>query len=184
MGKLIYQAMISLDGYFEGPEKQLNWHAWDGEMDDFVIELLNETSVLLFGRATYEMMSAYWPYACAPKDNEVVIERMNNLPKVVFSRALSNVRWNNTTLVSENAVEQIRLLKNTYEKNLVVYGSSNFGVTLIKHSLIDEYQLIVNPRILGKGNSLFSGLPEKVTLKLKNTRCFKVGNVLNYYANG
>src|SRR5512134_370781 len=93
--------LMSLDGYFEGPNRDISWHNVDAEFDEYAVEMLNSVDVLLFGRVTYELMAGFWPTPDAMKNDPIVAERMNNVPKIVFSRTLEKAEWNNTRLVKE-----------------------------------------------------------------------------------
>jgi dihydrofolate reductase len=106
---------------------------------------------------------------------------MNRLPKIVFSRTLAGVSWQNTRLVKENIVKEIKRLKAEPGKDLFVFGSSNLSVNLIQHGLIDEFRIMLNPIVLGRGTALFQGLSERVTMHLLKTQTFRSGNVLLCY---
>jgi dihydrofolate reductase len=173
--------LITLDGYFEGPNREIDWHNVDEEFNEFAIEQLNSTDLLIFGRVTYELMASYWPTETAVKNDPIVSGKMNSLPKIVFSKTLTSVNWNNTKLVKENIVEEVMRLKQQPGKDMFIFGSSNLSLTFIKHGLIDEYRIIVNPVVLGRGKPLFKGIDSRLNLKLVKTRTFKSGNILLYY---
>jgi dihydrofolate reductase len=182
MRKVFLFNMTTLDGYFEGPNQDISWHNVDEEFNEFAIEQLNEVDTLLFGRVTYQGMASYWPTELAISDDPEVAGLMNSLPKVVFSKTLDKAEWNNSKLVKENVTEEVLKLKQQPGKDIAIFGSSDLAVTLAEHGLIDEYRLIVNPVFLGGGTPLLNGIKEKLNLKLFNTRIFKSGNVLLYYA--
>lgn len=123
MGKLIFQMMISADGFIEGENASLDWHLADDEFNRHAVDLFRNTSHILFGRRTYEMMYQYWPAPLAAQNDPEVTQYMNELPKVVCSTTMNKAGWNNTTWIRENAVEEIRHLKATAEKNLWLMGS-------------------------------------------------------------
>ena len=173
--------MITLDGFFEGPNREIDWHTVDEEFNEYAIELLNSVDVLLFGRVTYELMASYWPTPSATTDDPIVADKMNNLPKIVFSKTLKKTEWKNTRLVKENIAEEITKLKYQPGKDLAMFGSSDLALSLIQMGLIDEYRIIVNPVVLGNGKSLFKGINEKLNLKLLKTKTFRSGNVVLYY---
>lgn len=181
MRKLIFQMMVSLDGFFEGPNKELDWHVWDEEMNEYANELLNSADTLLFGRVTYELMAAFWPTPAANIEDQGVANKMNRLPKFVFSKTLSLVDWNNSTLIKEDAAEEITKLKQQQGKDMVIFGSSSFVTSLIAFNLIDEYQIIINPVVLCRGRQLLVGVNHKLKLQLLDTRVFRCGNVLLNY---
>jgi dihydrofolate reductase len=178
MRKIIFQMMTTVDGYFEGPDKELDWHVVDDDLFQNAIDLLNSADTLLFGRVTYQMMAAYWPTVAAVSTDPVIAERTNNLPKVVFSTTLKTVDWQNSRLVKEHSTEEIKKLKQQPGKNMVIFGSSDLAVALTKEGLIDEYRIIVNPVVLGGGKTLLEGLDERLMLKLVEAKTFSSGTVL------
>lgn len=181
MRKVIFFMATSVDGYFEGPDKDISWHNVDAEFNEMAIEQLNTVDTLLFGRVTYELMASYWPTTAARIDDPIVAGKMNATPKIVFSRTLHKVDWENTRLVKENFVEEMLSLKRQPGKDMIIFGSSDLAVSLIEHRLIDDYRIMVNPVVLGQGTSLFKGLQKKLELKLVKTRTMKSGNVVLYY---
>jgi dihydrofolate reductase len=126
-------------------------------------------------------MASYWPTPEALKNDPIVAGKMNQLPKIVFSKTLEKAEWNNTRLVKENFVEEISKLKQQPGKDLIIFGSSDLAVSFIQQGLIDEFQIMVNPVVLGRGKALFAGIEEQLNLKLIQTRTFRSGNVLLYY---
>jgi len=110
-----------------------------------------------------------------------VADGMNNLEKVVFSRTLNEVSWKNTRLVKSGLVDEVKKMKNEPGEGMVILGSGTIVSQLTDARLIDEYQLIFNPLVLGDGRTLFEGLKEKVTLKRTKTRTFQNGNVVMSY---
>jgi len=181
MRKVIFFMLTTLDGFFEGPNREIGWHNVDEEFNEFAIDQLNSVDVLLFGRVTFELMASYWPTPAATTDDPIVAEKMNHLPKIVFSRTLSSVEWQNTRLVKENIAEEISKLKQQPGKDMIIFGSSDLAVTFIQHGLIDEYRIMVNPVVLGSGKPLFKGIKDRLGLKLLKTKMFSSGNVLLYY---
>ena len=181
MRHVIQQMMVSLDGYFEGPNKELDWHLVDGEFNEYAADLLSSIDLLIFGRRTYQLMAGYWPTNAAIYDDPVIAHQMNSIPKLVFSTTLKAVEWNNTRLENRNAVEVITRLKNEPGKDMAIFGSSDLSVSLIRAGLIDEFRIFVNPVVLGGGKPLFKGIEARLPLKLKGTRVFRSGLVLLYY---
>lgn len=179
MRKLILFNMVSLDGFFEGINRDIHWHIVDDEFNEFAIEQINTVDTLIFGRVTYELMASYWPTSEAIESEPLVADKMNSLPKIVFSTTLSSVGWNNTRLVTENAVEEISRLKQQPGKDLILFGSADLAASFIQKGLIDEFRVMVNPVVLVKGQPLFK---DKLNLKLLGTRTFASGNVLLFYA--
>jgi dihydrofolate reductase len=179
--KIILSMFVSVDGYISGQNGEFDWFVWDKEMENYSVDLVKTVDTMLFGRKTYQLMESYWPNASPPEESPIIIDAMNNTPKVVFSRTLEKAGWNNSRLVEENAKEEVVRLKQQPGKNIVIYGSSEFAAYLTGQSLIDEYQMIINPVILGEGKRLFEGIDQKTKMELKETRKFKSGNVLLNY---
>ena len=136
---------------------------------------------LVFGRVTYQMMAGFWPTPMAMKTMPEVAERMNQMAKVVFSRTLDQVSWNNTTLVKGDLVEEMRRRKTGSGPDMTILGSGSLVSQLAPAELIDEYQVVVNPIVLGGGRTMFDGLPRTLTLRRTSTRAFGNGNVLLCY---
>ena len=180
MRKLFAFNMVTLDGFFEGPNREIDWHNADNlEFNDFAIEQMGPMDTILFGRRTYQMMASYWPTEIAVQSDPVVADLMNRMSKVVFSRTLETVDWNNTRLIRENAGQEIRNMKMQPGKNLAIFGSANLISTVMDE--IDEHRVMVNPILLGGGTPLFKNNPERTRLELAGERVFKSGNVLLTY---
>ena len=182
MSKLIAFEQVSLDGYFVDSNGDMSWaHKDDQESKDFAAKSASGGGVLVFGRVTYEMMASYWPTPMAVEQNPAVAAAMSKHPKIVFSRTLDEVTWENTKLIKGDLPVEIRQSKNVSDLDLVILGSGTIVSQLAEADLIDEYQLIVNPIILGSGRTLFEGVDHKLPLNLTNSRVFENGNVLLHY---
>jgi len=182
MRKLIVFNQVSIDGYFTDADGDMSWaHKQDAEWNAFVAENARSGGELLFGRITYELMKSYWPTPAAAKAAPVVAEQMNNLPKIVFSKTLDKASWNNTKLVGGDLAAEIRKMKNKPGEQMVIMGSGTIVSQLTAEGLIDEYQIVVNPIVLGKGRTMFEGIKRKLNLKRTKTRSFGNGNVLLCY---
>jgi len=181
MRKLLVFNLVTLDGYFEGLKRDISWHNVDAEFNEYAIEMLNSVDTLLFGRVTYELMANYWPTADAIKNDPVVADKMNMLPKIVFSKKLNHVGWNHTRLVNKNIEEEINNMKKQPGKDMVILGSGSIMSEFAQRGLIDEYRIMVNPVVLGEGKPLFKGIKGRLNLKLMKTKSFGNGNVLLYY---
>jgi dihydrofolate reductase len=181
MRKVVFFMLTSLDGYFEGPGHEIDWHNTDGEFQEFAIEQTGQAGMLLFGRVTYEMMASYWPTAQAIETDPVVAHLMNTLPKLVFSRTLQKADWQNTRLVKTDFAKVITSLKQEPGKDLCILGSSDLAVSFLEAGLLDEIRILINPIVLGAGKPLFKGIEDRLQLKLLKTRIFKNGNILLYY---
>ena len=173
--------MVTLDGFFDGPNRDISWHNVDAEFNEFAIEQTGSVGALLFGRVTYELMASFWPTTFALETDPIVADLMNRLPKLVFSTTLAKADWNNTRLIKDHVAEEISQLKQQPGKDLALFGSANLMSALMKLDLIDEHRIMVNPVILGSGTPLFKRAENKQNLKLINTRIFGNGNVLLFY---
>jgi dihydrofolate reductase len=184
MRRLVVFNSVTVDGYFSGPGGDISWAhkaPEDAEWNAFVAENAGSGGLLLFGRITYELMASYWPTPEARKSFPEVAEGMNSLPKVVFSRTLDKASWNNTRLVKGNLAEEVRAMKKESGEDMTILGSGSIVSQLAQAGLIDEYQLIVNPVVLGKGRTMFDGIKARLALKLTRTRTFANGNILLSY---
>ena len=181
MKKIIVSNYVSLDGFIAGPNGEIDWFLWDEETADYSKGLLSSIDTILFGRVTYELMAGYWPNAAPPAEDPVIIEAMNNLPKIVFSKTLERTDWKNTRLVKEINKGEILKIKKQAGKDIVIYGSGSIVSALTQMGLIDEYRLFVNPVVLGKGKPMFKGLNNRLKLKLSLTNTFRCGVVLLHY---
>jgi dihydrofolate reductase len=182
--KLIVFNNVSLDGYFVDRNGDMRWAhraKQDAEWNAFVAGNASGGGVLLFGRITYELMAGYWPTPLALKNDPIVAEGMNNLQKVVFSRTLDKVSWKNTKLVKGDLVAEVRKMKAQPGEGMAILGSGSVVSQLAPEGLIDEYQIALNPIVLGKGRTMFEGIKEKLALKLTKTRAFGNGNVMLWY---
>jgi dihydrofolate reductase len=181
MRKLTIFNFITLDGYFEGPNRDISWHYHNAETDEYAIEMLKYGSTLLFGRLTYELMAGYWSSPDAIKYAPLVAEGMNKADKIVFSRTLKKAEWNNTRVVIGDIGEEIKKMKQMPGKDMAVLGSGSIVTQFAEQGLIDEYQIMVDPVVLGDGTPLFKGIKHRLDLKLTSTRTFKNGVVLLCY---
>ncbi len=184
MRRLIVFNQVSLDGCFVDARGDMSWAhntAKDAEWQAFVEGNAEAGGVLLFGRITYELMAGYWPTPAAMQNNPIVAEQMNDLPKIVFSRTLDHASWNNTRLVKADPAAEVRKMKKEPGMDMVVMGSGTIVSQLTRARLIDEYQIVVIPIVLGQGRTMFEGLKERLPLILIRTRTFGNGNALLCY---
>lgn len=183
MRRLTVFNQVSLDGYFVDRNGDMSWAKGgsDDEFDAFTEENARGGGVLLFGRVTYELMASFWPTKEAQQMIPVVAERMNSLPKVVFSRSLSRASWSNTTLVKGDLVAEIRRMKDTPGQDMVIMGSGTIASQLASTDLIDEYQIVLMPVVLGGGRTMFEGLDERLSMRLQSSRTFPSGKVFLRY---
>ncbi len=184
MSKLFSFNMMTLDGFFAGPDGDISWHNVDEEFNEFAIKHTTEAGVLLFGRKTYKLMASYWPTSHALNDDPVVAEIMNSIPKVVFSTSLPAADWSNTRLVRGNIEEEVLDLKKQNAKDLAVFGSADLLAELTRLNLVDEHRIMLNPVVLGQGMPLFKNPEHRLNMKLIAVREFRSGNVLLTYQPG
>jgi dihydrofolate reductase len=184
MRKLVVFNHMSLDGFFVDVNGDMRWAKTvdqDEEWNAFVAENASGGGVLVFGRITYELMAGFWPTPFAIENMPIVAKGMNSMPKVVFSRTLDQASWNNTKLVKGDMATEIGKMKKEPGDGMVILGSGSIVSQLASEGLIDEYQVVVNPIVLGKGRTMFDGVKEKLYLKLQKTRAFGNGNVFLCY---
>jgi len=175
---------VSLDGYFSGQNGDISWahkDPNDTEWNAFVGENASGGGALLLGRVTYDLMASFWPTPEAKKMMPAVAKGMNSMLKVVFSRSMDKAAWSNTRVVKGDIAAEVRKMKKESDKDMVILGSGTIVSQLTQARLIDEYQLVVNPIVLGKGRTMFEGVKDKIDLKRTNTRNFKNGNVVLSY---
>jgi len=179
MRKLIAAMNMTLDGFCDHTAMIA-----DEEIHRHYNELLRNADTLIYGRITYQLMESYWPTVVKkptgnkPTDDFAVL--IDNISKIVFSRTLKNVDWKNTKLKSEVIKEEVLELKRQEGKSLLV-GSPCLIVALTQLDLIDEYQLGVQPIVLGSGLPLFKNVKGRINLKLLKTKTFGCGAVMFYY---
>ena len=187
MGTIGAFIQVSLDGFFAGPNGEIDWFKSierDDEYDAYTHEQAKPgTSTLLMGRTTYEMMKSYWPTDAAVKADSEMAGVMNNSPKVVFSRTLQSVgegpNWKNIRLLHDIRRDEILELKK--QSDLTILGSGSIVQQLSNLGLIDEYQLVVVPVILGSGKPLFANV-RTMNLKLREARPFGNGVIVARYS--
>lgn len=179
MRKLIAAMNMSLDGFCDHTAMIA-----DEEIHEHYNDLLRNSGILIYGRITYQLMESYWPTVVKnptgnkPTDDFAVL--IDNISKIVYSRTLKNVDWKNTTLKKEIVKEEILELKQQAGKPIVV-GSPGLIVALAQLDVIDEYQLGIQPIVLGTGLPLFKNIRDRIDLKLLKTKTFACGAVFHYY---
>lgn len=183
MRKLIYSMSVSLDGFVETRDRSLDWGIIDAEIHGFFNDQARANGAFLYGRRMYELMAAYWPTADADPAAAAVEVDFARIwrakPKIVFSTTLDKVEWN-SRLVKDNLIDEIVRLKAQPGQNLEISGAT-LAAAVMPFGLIDEYQLVVNPIILGGGTPFFPPLVKPLKLQLIETRPFKAGPILLRY---
>jgi dihydrofolate reductase len=173
--------MTSLDGYYAGPNGEIDWHNVDEEFNQFAADQLAEVDTLLFGRVTYQGMASWWPTPMAKESDPVIAERMNGIAKLVVSTTLDSADWANTRLIKDDVEGEVARLKRRPGKDIAIFGSSELTVSLLRSGLVDELRIMVAPVVLGGGRSLFATVEDRVGVELLKTRSFRSGNVLLHY---
>ncbi len=175
---------VSIDGYFSDGTPDRRWaHPGndDAEWNAYVEANVKSDGLLVFGRATYNLMASFWPTTTAKEMDPVVANAMNSAEKVVFSRSMKKADWENTAVINGDIICEIKKLKAESTKTLVILGSGNIIEQLAPAGVIDRYQIAIRPIILGHGRTMFEGTQGRINLKLESTRSFKNGNVLLDY---
>jgi dihydrofolate reductase len=178
MRTLFWSMMVSLDGFMEGPNGELDWHVIDEDFERYVAEMEKSIDTILFGRVTYQMMAAFWPTS-----SEAEAPMMNDLPKLVASKTLDKVEWKNSRLIEGDLEEEIRRLKAEPGKDIALFGSANFASTLLRLGLIDECRMFINPVVLGAGRPMFDSVPA-MPMKLVKSETSHAGNLMLVYQPG
>ena len=179
MRKLIAAMNMTLDGFCDHTAMIA-----DDEIHQHYNELLSTADTLIYGRITYQLMESYWPSVVKdPTGNKSMDEfamLIDNISKIVYSRTLKNVEWKNTTLKKEIIKEEVLELKQQAGKNILV-GSPSLIIAFSQLDLVDEYQLGVQPTVLGSGLPLFKTIKDRIDLKFLKTKTFGCGAVMLYY---
>lgn len=191
MRKIVMINRVSIDGFFAGPNGEIDWFVRDPELDKALHEMSHLDAVppdtVLLGRVTYQLFESVWPQIAAdpnsPKEARVTADELNQMTKVVFSKTLKEVSWENTKLVKGNVAKEVDRLKQEKGSDILIFGSGTIVQQLTAGGLIDEYLFAVTPVILGAGKSLFTGV-KKRDLEFLEARSFKSGNALLHYKIG
>ena len=181
--KLIMFNHVSLDGFFTDASGDMSWaHARDEEWQRFTNENAGGEAELVFGRKTYQMMAGFWPTPQAKQSLPKVAASMNRMRKHVFSRSLQQVDWENSVLVKGDLASEVRRIKAQSGPGLLIMGSGEIVSQLTEAGLVDEYQVVTVPIVIGQGRSLFDGVTTRPRLKLTKSRSFQNGNVVSWYS--
>ena len=185
MRKVIVTMWVTLDGFIAGPNNEMDWVLVDEAVGNYEYDLMSAADTLLLGRVTYQSFAGAWPYVpenpSASEGEKEYARLLNAMRKIVFSRTLEKAEWNNSSLAKEVLPEEIEKMKQEPGKDIVIYGSASIVQALTNLGLIDEYQLLVHPVVLGSGKSLFKNIKDRHNLKLIKTRVFDSGVVALYY---
>ncbi len=187
MRKIITTTWTTLDGFIAGANGEMDWigEIYDEAMGLYEDQVVSEADTLLMGRVTYQSFAGSWPYVPdnpnASEGEKIYARKLNAMRKIVFSRTLESVEWNNSTLRKEIVPEEIAQLKQEPGRDMLIYGSASIVQALTNHGLIDEYQVLVHPVILGGGKPLFQNIQQQVKLTLVNNKTHPSGVVVLYY---
>jgi dihydrofolate reductase len=175
MRKVIVSEFMTLDGVMEDPAWTFRY--WNDEIAKFKFDELFAYGALLLGRVTYQGFAAAWP---SRTDEQGYADRMNGLPKYVVSTTLEKAEWNNSTIIKENVAEQVFRIKQQPGQDVLLFGSGTLVQTLMQHDLVDQYNLLLYPVVLGNGKRLLTD-GSKATLKLLETKTFSSSVVALLY---
>ncbi|MDP4239626.1 MAG: dihydrofolate reductase family protein [Bacteroidota bacterium] len=181
MRKLKLQVQMSIDGYMAGPNDEMDWLEWnwDDELKNYVTRITETIDCILLGRKLAEGFINTWATRAEdPDSTDSFAHKMQDTPKIVFTRSIYKADWQNTTLESGDIVEEVVKLKNQEGRDIMVYGGGTLVRTLIEASLIDELHLFVNPTALGCGMPVFGSFQK---MKLLTSRPFDCGIVVLIY---
>jgi dihydrofolate reductase len=185
MRKLKLQVQMTVDGYIAGSKGEMDWMTfnWDDELKDYVIELTKPVDTIVLGRKLAEGFIPHWASVATDATNPEVEagKQFTNLPKVVFSKTLGESPWDNTVLAKGDLKSEVTTLKQQTGGDIIAYGGATFVSALIKHGLIDEFHLFINPAALGSGLAIFKELDSTQALKLVKATPFACGIVVLAY---
>jgi dihydrofolate reductase len=188
MRKIVLTEWVSLDGYTSGPDNDMSYvgQYFNDEMGVYEDAIVSSADTLLLGRVTYESFAGSWPHVPdnpnSSEGEKTYARKLNAMRKVVLSRTLGSADWNNSELWREIDVDAVQKLKEEDGKDILIYGSATIVQQLTSLGLIDEYQVLVHPVVLGGGKSLFENA--KAGLKLVSAKPFSSGVVLLTYERG
>ena len=173
MGRIVVTEFVSLDGVMQAPGggEDYEHQGWTfaidrgAEGDKFKLDETKAAQALLLGRTTYEGFAAAWP----SMQGEFA-DKLNSMPKYVISSTLSQPRWNNSTVLAGDVVDEVGKLKETIDGEITVHGSAQLAQSLIEHDLVDELRLMVFPVVLGSGKRLFGASSDKKPLRLTDSK--------------
>jgi len=186
MGTLTLFLHTSLDGFAAGINGQMDWIYVDEGIFDYGAERIFATDIALYGRKTYQLMESYWPTAAdQPNPTKHDLEHSKwykHVKKIVLSKTMREENLINTHIISENLVDEINKLKQSTDKEIIIFGSPTAGHSLMAANLIDNYWFNINPVLLGSGIPVFKAIKPITHLSLVSSKVFSSGVVSLYYA--
>ncbi len=183
MKKLKLQMQMTVDGFAAGINGNLNWMTWgwDDELKKYVDELTDSVDTIILGRKMTEGFISYWSNVKPEGQEYPFARKMVEKPKYVFTKTLNKSQWDNTTLAKGDIADEVNNIKEHSGKDVIVYGGAGFVSSLVQADLIDEYNLFINPVILGEGRTIFRDVQQRMDMNLTKSRKFECGIVLNQY---
>jgi dihydrofolate reductase len=197
MRRIVMFNRVTLDGYFAGPDGGLDWVVPDAALDRAAAAAIERDPVdtILLGRRTYQLFETFWPHVLdsspvSPNPHDpgqlsaemrAMAVMLNETPKLVFSKTLRTVTWKNSRLLHNLDLDELETMKKQPGRDMIILGSGSIVSQLTQHRLIDEYQLVVSPVILGGGRPLFSSLSGISRLELREAKAYPSGNVMLRY---
>ena len=187
MRNVILQEFVSLDGLAADQNSSVDFipgaTAGDQSFGQRQMNFIASLDAILLGRVTYQMFAGFWPNVTSGEDKPFA-DRLNSIPKIVFSRTLDSAPWGKfepARIVKNDAAQEIAKLKRASGKNMVIWGSISLGQSLLQAGCIDEIQLVLCPVVLGSGRTLFEGKVDPLQMKLVKAKSFDRGTVLLEY---
>lgn len=185
MRNLFLQINISVDGFIEDEQGEIDWHFVDDEFETFINQTLHSIDGMIFGRTAFDLLAEYWPTAGSnPGISSLHAEAaalMNSLPKYVLTDRLDIPNWSNSHIIGEPPAEWIRTLKNQPGKDIALFAGAAAARWALAEDLVDECRLILNPALLGSGKKLFEQDGSRTPLRLEEVRKFQSGALILYY---
>ncbi|MGQ9426987.1 dihydrofolate reductase family protein [Gilvimarinus sp. F26214L] len=178
MRRLIAFEFISLDGFMAGPpgqEMDFVVSGFNQEMEQDLADQYQELDAFVMGRTTFQSLAGYWPTPAA--DAELLQEVMNSMEKLVCSTTMTDAHWNNSRILNPDAASQIRKLKQTPGKDMMIIGSASVVQAFTRQHLVDEFRFFLFPTVVGAGKPLFDGDLDPVRLRLLQSKQFSTGVV-------
>jgi dihydrofolate reductase len=185
MRKAIQSLSLTLDGFYAGPNGELDWVIADEFLHEYLTELINGSDAIIFGRVMYQLLEEYWPTAeiiptLTPRELAFA-KAINAIPKIVVSKTLDRADWNNSKVEKGDIIDLVSTMKQQPGKDLMIGGGAGIVASLAEHRLVDEYHFTVNPVALGRGKAFFGELREELRLKHLSTTVLDSGVVLQKY---